>query len=97
MLWDLARSRHGHKGPWLFGNYSLADVFYAPVAMRMTGYGLPMSALAKDYVNAHLADPAFCAWRALGLEDSYSPWPYPTNLTKKLWPGDSDTALLDVA
>lgn len=88
-LWDQARTRHGGNGPWLFGAYSLADVFYAPVAMRITAYDLPVSSAASAYVAAHLDDPAIKAWRAEGLKQSYDPWPYPQNLAQKPWPGDA--------
>ena len=43
-LWALARAAHGGGGPWLFGAYSLADVFFAPVAARVATYGLPVGA-----------------------------------------------------
>lgn len=79
-------TRHGEAGPWLFGEYSLADVFYAPVAMRITTYDLPVSDVARAYVTAHLNDPALMAWRAEGLKDSYDPWPYPSDLVRKPWP-----------
>ncbi|WP_425091727.1 glutathione S-transferase [Tropicimonas sp. S265A] len=69
LLWGLAR-QHAADGPWLFGAYSLADVFYAPVAMRIAGYSLPVSEAGVAYINAHLAEPNFLAWRARGLEDS---------------------------
>ncbi|MCG3266790.1 glutathione S-transferase [Yoonia sp. I 8.24] len=87
-LWALARSRHGQNGPWLFGDYSLADVFYAPVALRMTTYDLPASPTAQAYIDAHLSDPAFLAWRAASQSESYDPWPYPMDLGRKPWPGD---------
>ncbi len=88
-LWSLARNRHGQNGPWLFGDYTLADVFYAPVAMRITAYGLPVSATAKTYVQAHLDDPAFLAWRAASKAETHEPWPYPLGLKRKPWPGDA--------
>ena len=87
-LWALARSRHGQNGPWLFGEYSLADVFYAPVALRMTAYDLPISKDAQSYVNAHLSDPAFLEWREASKAETYEPWPYPMDLGRKPWPGD---------
>lgn len=86
LLWDLARSRHGAGGPWLFGAYSLADVFYAPVAMRITAFDLPVSDAAKTYVMTHLSDPAFLKWRAASQSESYDPWPYPIALDRKPWP-----------
>ncbi|WP_296423368.1 glutathione S-transferase [Yoonia sp.] len=85
-LWALARSRHGHDGPWLFGAYSLADVFYAPVALRITAYGLPVSSAAQAYVNQHLADPAFLQWRAAAQLENVAPWPYPMDLKRLPWP-----------
>lgn len=85
-LWALARANHGASGPWLFGDYSLADVFYAPVAMRIAAYDLPVSAAAKDYVKLHLNDPAIAQWRAEGLKQRYDPWPYPQDLARKPWP-----------
>jgi len=87
-LWDLARARHGGSGPWLFGAYSLADVFYAPVAMRITAYDLPVSAASQAYVAAHLADPAFLAWRKASLKEVHEPWPYPLDWPQFPWPGD---------
>lgn len=90
LLWDLARERHGADGPWLFGRYSLVDAFYAPVAMRITAYGLPVSAQNKAYVQAHLSDPAFMAWRKEALKETHNPWPYPLDLTQIPWPGDAD-------
>ncbi len=85
-LWALARARHGSGGPWLFGQYSLADVFYAPVTLRMTAYGLPISDAAQRYVNAHLSDPAFLAWREASKSEIYDPWPYPMPLDRLPWP-----------
>ncbi len=86
-LWTLARSRHGGDGPWLFGQYSLADVFFAPVAARIAGYALPVGPVAQAYVAAHLADPAFRRWRAEGLTVSYDPVPYAMDLPTTPWPG----------
>ncbi len=86
-LWALARERHGHAGPWLFGSYCLADVFFAPVAARIAGYGLPVSDAAADYVALHLSDPAFRRWRAMGLTVSYDPEPYRLDLPQCGWPG----------
>ncbi len=85
-LWALARRIHGADGPWLFGKYSLADVFYAPVAARIAGYRLPVDDAAQAYVDAHLADAAFRQWRADGLKRSYDPVPYALDLGKCPWP-----------
>lgn len=85
-IWRLARARFGNSGPWLMGAYSLADVFFAPVAARIAGYGLPVAKDAAAYVAAHLADPALRAWRAQGLEVDYDPVPYALDLPRENWP-----------
>ena len=89
-LWALARERHGTDGPWLFGAYSLADVFYAPVAMRITAYDLPVGKDAKDYVAKHLSDPAILSWRKTASQEIHDPWPYPSELLRTAWPGDEN-------
>lgn len=54
-------------GPYLMGAPSLVDAFYAPVAMRIAGYGLEVSAPLRAYVNLILSLPALIAWREIGL------------------------------
>ena len=88
-LWSLARTRHSAEGPWLFGRYSLADVFYAPVAARIAGYDLPVSDTVQNYVALTLKDLSFRRWRAMGLTKSYSPMPYDTGLPTDSWSGPS--------
>lgn len=86
-LWGYARDVCDHDDPWLCGDYSAADAFFAPVAARIAGYSLPVSSAAQAYVDAHLADDAFRKWRAWGLAHGDTlPWyakPYPV----KDWPG----------
>ncbi|WP_299838295.1 glutathione S-transferase [uncultured Jannaschia sp.] len=65
-LWAHARSLAVTDGPWLFGTYSAADAFFAPVAMRIAGYALPMGDAARAYVDAHLSHAPLRAWRAEG-------------------------------
>jgi len=85
-LWALARSRHGEAGPWLFGTYSVADAFYAPVAARIAGFDLPVSDGARAYVSEHLKDPAFRKWRAMGMTKTYDPMPYALDQPTRDWP-----------
>lgn len=91
-LWTLARSRFGQGGPWLLGQYSLADVFYAPVATRIATYQLPVGPDAKAYVDHHLADGDFRQWRAMGETVRYDPNPYAMPLGKAPWPGPAPIA-----
>jgi glutathione S-transferase len=85
-LWAHARKVSGSSEGWLFGEYSLADVFYAPVAARIVGYGLPVSEAARDYCAHVLADPAFKRWRAEAHEVTYDPEPYALDLPRRPWP-----------
>ena len=91
VIWAHARATCKPDGPWLCGDYSAADAFFAPVAARIAGYGLSVSAPAQAYVQAHLADPAFRRWRAMGLvrgadlpwygrDDAQVAWPRPAPL-----------------
>ncbi|SNS14185.1 glutathione S-transferase [Antarctobacter heliothermus] len=85
VLWTHALDVSG--GPWLCGEYSVADAFYAPVSARIAGYALPVSDRLRAYVDAHLADPAFRRWRAMGLARGATlPW-YDRDYAKVPWPG----------
>ena len=91
-LWSFARARFGKGGPWLFGGYSVADAFFAPVAARIAGYRLPVGPEAQAYVAAHLADPAFRRWRAMGLvRGDDLPW-YAKPQDSGDWPGPAPLA-----
>ncbi|WP_417249574.1 glutathione S-transferase [Celeribacter sp.] len=84
-LLTVAFSKYSSGGPWLFGDYSAADAFYAPVATRIAGYDLPVSERIAAYVRSHLEDDAFRAWRSDGLKVSYDPVPYALDLPTKSW------------
>ncbi|WP_308434611.1 glutathione S-transferase [Seohaeicola zhoushanensis] len=84
-LWAHARKLSGSQG-YLFGAYSLADVYYTPVAARIIGYDLPVSAEARAYCLQLLADPAVQAWRNEGLKITYDPEPYRKDLPSQPWP-----------
>ncbi|WP_170762352.1 glutathione S-transferase [Ruegeria lacuscaerulensis] len=85
-LWAHARDMSGAAYGPLFGNYSLADVFYVPVAARIIGYGLPVSDANRDYCIQLLSDTTVRQWRAMGLTIQYDPFPYPLNLPSVPWP-----------
>jgi glutathione S-transferase len=58
-------------GPFLFGAFSAADAFFAPVASRLDTYGLPMEAPARAYCDSILAHPAFASWREGAQAESW--------------------------
>jgi len=51
-----------HKGPLLFGEFSIADAYYAPVCFRLKNYGLPVPGHITDYVRRVCALPGVKAW-----------------------------------
>ncbi|GGZ93801.1 glutathione S-transferase family protein [Novosphingobium arvoryzae] len=51
-LWAEARARFGMGGPFLFGTYSAADIFYAPVVSRFMTYGIGVPGFALAYMDA---------------------------------------------
>lgn len=85
-IWAEARSRWGKDGPWLFGEYSIADAFYAPVATRLLTYDLLMSDLVRSYVLTTVNDPAFKQWRTDGLAENYVQPGYDMDLKTIAWP-----------
>lgn len=89
VIWANAATKRTEEGPWLFGKYSLADVFYAPVAARIVGYNLPVSDTARAYCETMIQDAAFKKWRAEGLKVNYDPFPYDLGLQTKPWPEPS--------
>lgn len=51
-------------GEWLFGEWSIADAMFAPVALRFETYGIELSAAAKQYQQKQLNSPAIQRWLA---------------------------------
>lgn len=84
-LFAHARRVSGVKDGYLFGDYSLADVFYTPVAARIVGYDLPVSAETRAYCRLLLSDPAVLAWQEEARTVTYDPYPYPLPLERRDW------------
>ena len=51
-LWAEARARFGTGGPFLFGSFCAADIFYAPVVSRFITYGVTVPGFAITYMEA---------------------------------------------
>ena len=58
-----------HKGPMLFGEFSIADAFFAPVCMRLRSYQLPVPGPVQDYVRRVCALPGVKAWMAEAMAE----------------------------
>lgn len=86
-IWTEARTHFGANGPWLFGEYSIADVFYAPVVTRFVTYGLPASQVAQAYIDTTITDTTFRQWRARGLAENFIQPGYDLDLPMVSWAG----------
>jgi glutathione S-transferase len=51
-LWAEARARFGKGGPFLFGTFGAADIFYAPIVSRFLTYGIGVPGFATAYMQA---------------------------------------------
>jgi glutathione S-transferase len=79
--WAAARERFGQGGEMLFGAFSAADAFYAPVVSRFATHAVSLPAVARRYADAVLALPAVQEWSASARAETefYAPdEPYAT-------------------
>ncbi len=71
-IWGDCRERFGRDGPWLFGGFSIADVFYAPVALRFLSYSIPVSDRAVEFIEAVQNLSSVREWVAAAREEPES-------------------------
>jgi len=65
-LWRRCRSKYGSNGKWLFGEYSIADAMFAPIALRFKGYSIPLAGVEADYVENVLNHQGIVEWIEAG-------------------------------
>jgi glutathione S-transferase len=61
-LWTECRERFGGAGSLLFGKFSVADAFFAPVVMRFHTYAVQVPQVAQEYCEAVKALSAVREW-----------------------------------
>lgn len=70
-IWEEARSRFASgDGPYLFGDFSVADAMYAPIVWRLHIYNVDLPPVAAAYRDTMLAHPAMQEWYADALKES---------------------------
>jgi glutathione S-transferase len=69
-LWSECRARFGKGGPLLFGAFSVADAFYAPVVMRFQTYAVELPPAAHAYCEAVQALSAVREWCDAGRRET---------------------------
>ena len=70
-IWRGCREEWGRGGQFLFGDFSIADAFYAPVATRFRTYGLELDEIVGSYVEVIHRLPAFLEWQQEARDE---PW-----------------------
>ena len=69
-LWSAAMHEFGRGGPYLFGAFSAADAYFAPVATRFVTYDVKLAGAARDFQLALLDAPAVRAWSADAIKET---------------------------
>ena len=73
-IWTDCRTRYGGDGAFLFGTFGAADAMYAPVVSRFHTYAVEVGAVARAYMDAVMALPAWREWHTAALAE---PWVLP--------------------
>jgi len=75
-IWaDCARFANGGGGPYLFGAFSAADAYFAPVAQRFVTYDIALPEAGRRYVATIQALPSMKEWVAAArAENDFCPF-----------------------
>ncbi len=66
-MWQDALNRH--DGEWLFGEFTIADCMFAPVASRFATYQIDISDTSQQYVDRLLTLPSMRRWYESALKE----------------------------
>lgn len=70
-IWTRCRQAHSVKGPFLFGRFSAADAMFAPVVSRFETYAIDVPVVARAYMDAIRALPAWSEWKRAALSETW--------------------------
>ena len=65
-IWQDCRKRYGKKGPFLFGKFTIADAYFAPVVFRFNTYAVKVDPVSRRYMHSMLHLDPMVEW----LEDA---------------------------
>jgi glutathione S-transferase len=68
-IWSNSRRTYYEQGPWLLGQFSIADVMYAPVALRFVSYSIPLSPDAQTFLDQILQLESIRDWQRQSAEE----------------------------
>lgn len=69
-LWRQCRKLFGSSGPWLFGQFSIADAMFAPIALRLNTYGICVGDVEQNFVETILNDCFVQQWIEAGRQET---------------------------
>jgi len=61
-IWRTCRESFGDSGSFLFGNFSIADVMYAPVVLRFKSYLIELGVVETEYMQSMLSLASLQEW-----------------------------------
>lgn len=67
-----ARGEFGQAGAFLFGDFSAADVMFAPVVNRLHVYDVAVTPSTRAYMEAIMALPAWQNWSAQAQAETWT-------------------------
>jgi glutathione S-transferase len=82
-LWAEARARFGQGGPYLFGTFGAADIFYAPIVSRFLTYGVGVPGFAEAYMQAVWEHEWMQQWLASAEDEQWVLEQYETEQSAK--------------
>ena len=69
-IWRDCRQLFGHKGNFLFGNFSIADAMFAPVVSRFVTYGVQLDTVAQAYADTIWQLPEMKLWQEAASQEA---------------------------
>ncbi|MFT4930018.1 MAG: glutathione S-transferase [Phenylobacterium sp.] len=69
-IWQISRAKYAANGPFLLGQFSIADAMFAPVVLRFNSYGITVGATEQAYMDAILSLPTLQSWIAAGIAET---------------------------
>lgn len=61
-IWRTCRKKFSESGPFLFGEFSIADAMYAPIVLRFDSYSIEVGEAENDYMNTILSLSSLKDW-----------------------------------
>ena len=69
-IWRDCRENFGEQGKFLFGEFSIADAFYAPIVLRFYSYGIVVGETERQYIDQILSMPQLQEWISAAKEET---------------------------